>query len=230
MNHPLRSFTIAVLALAGSAAIAGSAAAKPKIATPPPEWFQYVVSFTCGDNGGDSSRVTGGLYATAVSLYNPGAADITLRKSIALAFPPVEQAAGEVSDPIEDLLAPGTALQVDCGEIRNEFIFPNPPPFTDHVQGFLVIESNRALHVEAVYTSQGRNGNTSVDVERIAERRVIPRLFVRPVKVAICHYPPGNPGNRHTIVIDAAALPAHQAHGDTVGPCRGGDDDEFDDD
>ena len=43
----------------------------------------------------------------------------------------------------------------------------------------------------------------------------------------ICHYPPGNPGNPHTIVVDSSSLPAHQGHGDTLGDC---DDDDDDDD
>jgi hypothetical protein len=217
MQHPIRS--VAILALAGAALVAAGPAEATSKSKAPPEWFQYVVKFTCGENGGDPTRVVGGSYATAVSLYNPGEADVTLRKSLALAYPPVEQAAGEVSEQIEDLLVPGTALQIDCEEIQNEFVFPVPPPLTDHVQGFLVIESNRPLHVEAVYTAAGAGGDVSVDVERIAERRVIPRLFLRPVRVVICHYPPGNPDNRHTIVVDAAAVPAHQAHGDTAGPC-----------
>jgi hypothetical protein len=38
-------------------------------------------------------------------------------------------------------------------------------------------------------------------------------------KAIICHYPPGNPGNRHTIEIGQPAVPAHLAHGDTLGPC-----------
>ena len=38
-------------------------------------------------------------------------------------------------------------------------------------------------------------------------------------KIEICHIPPGNPGNWHTITINANALPAHQAHGDLVGSC-----------
>jgi hypothetical protein len=212
MQPPLRSFAIAALALAGSALFAASADAATN-------WYQYVTKFTCGSYGGAPSRVVAGAYATAVSLYNPGSENVTLRKRLALAFPPEEQAAGEVSDPIEDLLVPGTALQVDCAEILSEFVFPIPPPVTDHVQGFLVIESNRPLHIEAIHTGQGASGDVSLDVERIAERRAVPRPFVRPAKVAICHFPPGNPDNHHTIVIDAAALPAHQGHGDTVGPC-----------
>lgn len=42
-----------------------------------------------------------------------------------------------------------------------------------------------------------------------------------PEKVAICHVPPGNPGNRHTIYVGEAALPAHLGHGDFRGPCEG---------
>lgn len=38
-------------------------------------------------------------------------------------------------------------------------------------------------------------------------------------KITICHVPPGNPANAHTIEISVNALPAHLAHGDTVGPC-----------
>ncbi len=39
-------------------------------------------------------------------------------------------------------------------------------------------------------------------------------------KVLICHIPPGNPGNAHTIMISASAVPAHLAHGDYLGPCK----------
>jgi len=38
-------------------------------------------------------------------------------------------------------------------------------------------------------------------------------------KVTICHIPPGNPGKAHTITISQDAVPAHLAHGDTLGPC-----------
>ena len=38
-------------------------------------------------------------------------------------------------------------------------------------------------------------------------------------KVTICHVPPGNPANAHTITISANAWPAHQAHGDQLGAC-----------
>ncbi len=38
-------------------------------------------------------------------------------------------------------------------------------------------------------------------------------------KVTICHVPPGNPSNAHTITVGAPALAAHLAHGDTKGVC-----------
>jgi hypothetical protein len=42
-------------------------------------------------------------------------------------------------------------------------------------------------------------------------------------KVTICHFPPGNPANAHTIRVGAAAVPAHLAHGDHLGPCGPGE-------
>jgi hypothetical protein len=41
-------------------------------------------------------------------------------------------------------------------------------------------------------------------------------------EVTICHIPPGNPDNAHTITVGAPAVPAHLAHGDTLGPCPNG--------
>src|ERR1700747_201397 len=40
-------------------------------------------------------------------------------------------------------------------------------------------------------------------------------------KVTICHVPPGNPANAHTITIGAPAVPHHLSNhpGDHIGPC-----------
>ena len=38
-------------------------------------------------------------------------------------------------------------------------------------------------------------------------------------KVEVCHIPPGNPGEAHTISVGGPALSAHLAHGDTEGEC-----------
>jgi len=39
------------------------------------------------------------------------------------------------------------------------------------------------------------------------------------IKIEICHIPPGNPDNAHTITIPAGNLSGHLAHGDVEGPC-----------
>jgi hypothetical protein len=39
-------------------------------------------------------------------------------------------------------------------------------------------------------------------------------------KVTICHVPPGNPDNAHTVTVSRNALDAHLAHGDYKGPCK----------
>ena len=40
-------------------------------------------------------------------------------------------------------------------------------------------------------------------------------------KTTICHIPPGNPANVHTICVGNAAVPAHvRNHGDFIGPCQ----------
>lgn len=38
-------------------------------------------------------------------------------------------------------------------------------------------------------------------------------------KVEICHVPPGNPGNAHTICVDESAVATHLAHGCSLGSC-----------
>jgi hypothetical protein len=38
-------------------------------------------------------------------------------------------------------------------------------------------------------------------------------------KLTICHIPPGNPENAHTLCVGSPSLEAHLAHGDAQGPC-----------
>ena len=38
-------------------------------------------------------------------------------------------------------------------------------------------------------------------------------------KITICHVPPGNPANHHTIEVSQNALQAHLDHGDFIGWC-----------
>ena len=48
---------------------------------------------------------------------------------------------------------------------------------------------------------------------------VFSQAWAGPAKIDVCHIPPGNPGNFHTITISESALPAHLEHGDFEGSC-----------
>lgn len=44
-----------------------------------------------------------------------------------------------------------------------------------------------------------------------------------PKKALVCHIPPGNPENAHTICVSTNAVDAHQSpHGDAIGACDDG--------
>lgn len=47
-------------------------------------------------------------------------------------------------------------------------------------------------------------------------------------KVTVCHHPPGDPWSCFTLEIGVQALPAHLAHGDTLGPCSSAPDTDTD--
>jgi hypothetical protein len=47
-----------------------------------------------------------------------------------------------------------------------------------------------------------------------------PSAFAGAAKVSVCHSPPDNPDNFHTIMINENALAAHLAHGDIAGSCN----------
>ncbi len=88
--------------------------------------FGFAAHFTCGfDPDGAFSRIVPGQYATTINIHNPHSSSVTIRRRIALTFPDQNggsaQSPGAVSGFLEDSLAPGEALQVDCGEIPSEF-------------------------------------------------------------------------------------------------------------
>jgi hypothetical protein len=61
--------------------------------------------------------------------------------------------------------------------------------------------------------AQGQN--TLVSIRVVYQLEYLPQDG----KAVICHIPPGNSGNRHTIEVSQSDVPAHLGHGDTEGPC-----------
>lgn len=194
---------------------AGPANAGPKKA----DRFQYTTSFSCGATTGAGSAVDG-EYATAVNLLNTGISDATVQARLALSRPPVEPETGAISNALDLVVGAGGALQIDCEEIVDDFVFAVPLAAGEALQGFLVIESDQSLEAEAVHTATSASGGeVSIDVKRLAERRVATRPVAAPSTVTICHIPPGNPSAAQTIQVGSSAVSAHRAHGDTLGSC-----------
>lgn len=81
-----------------------------------------------------------------------------------------------------------------------------------HVRAFYVAESA----IEYAYRKS---------VESLDES-AYPEVGSNNNKTTICHIPPGNPANAHTISVGNGAVNAHLNHGDYLGPCDFSDGDE----
>jgi len=60
-----------------------------------------------------------------------------------------------------------------------------------------------------------KNESKGKEVEEFANGVVVESSST----TTICHIPPGNPANNHTITIGQSAWPAHEKHGDKPIPC-----------
>lgn len=76
-----------------------------------------------------------------------------------------------------------------------------------HVKGAKVEESTDVLAYEVIIQNAGA---TTTTTQTGGEEEK---------KISICHVPGGNLSKGKTITIGASAWPAHEAHGDTEGPC-----------
>ncbi len=76
---------------------------------------------------------------------------------------------------------------------------------------------------DAVTVVIDQNGDGKVDATIKSDRRLTANEFKEASEiggtVTICHIPPGNPDNKHTISIGQSAVKAHLGHGDTLGDC-----------
>jgi hypothetical protein len=182
------------------------------------EIYEYVAELTCGindDSGFD--RVLPGEYTGVVNVHNPSMDETMARSLFSLSFPTSTNSSG-----IRASFGPRQSRQLNCGDVLGgTFDFPDPIPPSDYIQGFLVIQSLAPLNVVVRYSvSDLGGGPVSTDVEPIPGRKVQRPREPVPDTAVICHIPPGNPANRHTIEVEEAAVGAHLAHGDYVGDCE----------
>jgi hypothetical protein len=130
--------------------------------------FEYAAKVVCGEIQERGGPLALGIYATEVNIYNPTERSATVRKTVALTFPPGDQQEGEVASLEEPhSLAGRRAFGVDCHYLRSRLSLSDP-----FFIGFLIIESTESLDVTAVYTTGGLGGSSApgIAVKQIKER------------------------------------------------------------
>ena len=179
------------------------------------EVSQFAVEFTCGTNDSSFERIVPGDYATVINVHNAGG-ETKARAMVSLTFP-----ASSTSDWLRTSFAPMQSRQLDCADILGgSFVFPVPLDENGYYQGFVIIQTRGALDVVARYTATGDDdGEVTTDVETVTARRMQRLPINEDDLVTICHVPPGNPDNAHTIEVDVSAVSAHISHGDYEGEC-----------
>lgn len=135
--------------------------------------YDYSAKIICGlQPERQGMRLTQGFYGTTINIRNPGDRLAEFLKSLALSFPPAEQAPGDRRLLALDALPAGRALKVDCEDVRRR-LYPDGFP-ENYIEGFIVLQSNRRLDVTAVYTTAAVDqrgqvtGHSSIDVESVA--------------------------------------------------------------
>jgi hypothetical protein len=149
--------------------VAGHPWSKNKQRKQQPPRYQYAIKFVCGRP--DFPVVAPGRYFTAINVHNPGEKPALVLKKIAVALP--GEKAGPVSRFFLAQLRPDEALEIDCPDILRH------AQLQSFLKGFVVLESEAALDVVAVYTA-GHEEVETEDVVRVPPRLVQPAVIVPP--------------------------------------------------
>jgi len=152
--------------------------------------YEYAAELLCGVQSDPSDlRLARGLYATTVSIHNPHGQEVSFFKKVAVAFPPVEQAPGEIFPIAVDTLGYDESLKSDCNEIR-ESVLRGESSESPYVIGWLVVQSPEPLDVSGIYSTAALNrngvakGHSSLEIERIPERERTVKADVEVIKRA----------------------------------------------
>ena len=151
--------------------------------------YEYAAKLVCGkQEDGDVLRLMRGQYGTMVNIHNPNDKNTFFFKKLALAFPPEEQAAGDIIPIAIDSLAYDESLKTDCDELRRDF-FPEGFPF-GYIEGHVVVQSPYSMDVQSVFTAAPLDVNgdvtgvSTIDVEYVPERKIekepMPDLVIVP--------------------------------------------------
>ncbi|MEE9442361.1 MAG: CARDB domain-containing protein [candidate division Zixibacteria bacterium] len=143
--------------------------------------YKYTVKFICGKEGG--KILAPGAYWTAINVLNANDSTALYRKKFAIALP--GEKPGPATDFFKSELPPGTAMEIDCDDIRN-----HTRSREDFIKGFVILESMVKLDIVAVYSVADLNGEVkSIDIERVwaqtSEESRCPDLIVEKIEKPI---------------------------------------------
>lgn len=212
----IRQAAIATLLVLAATTLLASAAVAGKKATP----RSYSVPLTCGHQDSTTGSAVAGDYASAVTVTNLHREEAKVRVSFTLTEP-----ASDDCDHTSRTLDSAESIQIDCDMVRDgAFIQPVPLESNPFFRGVLTVVSATPLSVVAETTAAGLDGGISISSRQIPgtpmDRKLKPEEEAPEGATEICHIPPGNPGNRHTITVESSAVGAHLAHGDHRDRCE----------
>ena len=122
--------------------------------------LEYAVKVVCGRT--DAPFTVPGTYATVVNVHNPSR-ELTVFQFKVAAAGPLREVGISAFQTLR--LRPDGALAITCREISRA-------AGQQVVDGFVVIQTRIDLDVVAVYSAAGNGGVSTMDVERVAPRRM----------------------------------------------------------
>ena len=101
-----------------------------------------------------------------------------------------------------------------------EFVAKNIPTHFGEKHKYNIDWQKLAQGGEGVTVSLDQDGDGVFETTFTSDKLLTASEFASHLNSAtICHIPPGNPSNAHTITVGKSAVKAHLAHGDHEGPC-----------
>jgi hypothetical protein len=173
----------------------------------------YSYSWSTGATGSTVSGLCAGTYSVTVTDAN----GCSSSNSVTLTAP----AAVTVNAGPNATVIYGYPSPMNCTTLNATGIGGGCGPYTISWSNGATTASTTvcpSVTTDYTVTVTDANGCTASDVVRVCVVDV--RCGSDLSKIAVCHYPPGNPAGRHTICIGYPAVDNHLSlHGDDLGPC-----------
>lgn len=189
----------------GSATVTGSGGAG-----------SYTYNWSNGQTGATATGLSAGTYTATVTDANgcQGAVSVTITQPA-----PLVANAGANVTTIFGYPSPNNCTNLTASATGGADCAAYSYAWSNGAGNTATVNVCPTVTTDYTVTVTDANGCTSTDVVRVCVNNVVcGRAGVNP-KIAVCHVPPGNPSNAHTLCIAYPAVAAHLNHGDYLGIC-----------